>query len=239
VKLSIVVPAFNEERLIAGALKHLKAGIEVFERRGWSGELIVCDNNSTDGTAGIARAAGARVVFEPVNQIARARNSGARTATGDWLLFVDADSSPAGELFEEVLAVIEGGRCVGGGCTVRLPGAPPAVRAWVGGWNILSRLARWAAGSFLFCEAAAFRAVGGFSEALYAAEEIDLSRRLKRRHPDRKFAILHRHPLLTSGRKAELYTWREHAAFLLRVALSGGRSLHRREACGLWYDGRR
>jgi glycosyltransferase involved in cell wall biosynthesis len=41
---------------------------------GWSSELIVCDNNSSDRTAGIARAAGATVVFEPVNQISRARN---------------------------------------------------------------------------------------------------------------------------------------------------------------------
>ena len=238
-KLSIVVPAFNEERLLGLTLDHLQAGLRLHEGHGGSGELIVCDNNSTDRTAEIARAAGARVLFEPANQIARARNRGARAAGGDWLLFVDADCSPAPALFDELFSTISTGQCVGGGATIALPGAPRAVRAGVGAWNLLSRTARWAAGSFLFCEAAAFRAVGGFSEALYAAEEIDLSRRLKRRYPDRKFAILHRHPLLTSGRKTELYTWREHAAFLLRVALSGGRSLHRRESCGLWYDGRR
>jgi len=54
--------------------------------------MIVCDNNSTDRTAEIARAAGAIVVYEPVNQIARRRNCGAAAATGDWLIFVDADS---------------------------------------------------------------------------------------------------------------------------------------------------
>lgn len=97
----------------------------------------------------------------------------------------------------------------------------------------------WAAGSFLFCEAASFRAIGGFDEALYAAEEIDLSRRLKRRYPDRAFDILHRQPLVTSGRKAELYGPREHAAFLFRFVLSRGRSVQRRESCAIWYDGRR
>jgi glycosyltransferase involved in cell wall biosynthesis len=239
VKLSLVVPAFNEELLVAGTLNHLKAGVEVFERRGWSCELIVCDNNSTDRTAEIARAAGARVVFEPVNQIARARNSGARAAYGDWLLFVDADSSPSPELFEEVLAVIESRRCVGGGCTVTLAEAPLAVRAWVGGWNLLSRTVRWAAGSFLFCEAAAFRAIGGFSEQLYAAEEIDFSRRLKARFPEREFVILHCHPLATSARKAELYTWREHLAFMWKMLIAGRRTLRSREACSVWYDGRR
>ena len=98
---------------------------------------------------------------------------------------------------------------------------------------------RWAAGSFVFCEAAAFRAVGGFSEALYAAEEIDFSRRLKARFPEREFVILHRHPIVTSGRKAELYTWREHLAFLARMLTAGRRTLRSRDACSVWYDGRR
>ena len=94
VKISIVVPAFNEERLLGESLAQMKSAAGVFVRQGWEVELIVCDNNSTDRTAEIARAAGALVVFEPVNQIARARNRGAAAATGDWLIFVDADSHP-------------------------------------------------------------------------------------------------------------------------------------------------
>jgi GT2 family glycosyltransferase len=127
-------------------------------------------------------------------------------------------------------------RCVGGGCTVAMPQASVSVRAWVAAWNAVSRSARWAAGAFLFCQAAAFRAAGGFSEELFASEEIDLSRRLKRLG---RFVVLHRHPLMTSGRKAELYSWHEHAGFMLRCALSGGRNLRRRDACSIWYDGRR
>jgi glycosyltransferase involved in cell wall biosynthesis len=238
-KVSVVVPAFNEERLLPETLHHVRAGLESLRRMGFSGEVIVCDNNSTDRTTETARAAGALVVFEPVNQIARARNCGARAASGDWLLFVDADSSPAPELFLDMLEAIKTGRCVGGGATIALPGAAAAVRAWVGAWNALSRSARWAAGSFLFCDAAAFRTVSGFSEELYAAEEIDFSRRLKARIPDRRFVILHRHPLVTSGRKAELYTPREHLAFLWRMATRGRRTLRSREGCSVWYDGRR
>jgi len=235
-KLSVVVPAFNEERLLPRTLACLHAGLGVLAARGWSAELIVCDNNSTDRTAELARAAGARLVFEAVNQIARARNTGAGAASGDWLLFVDADSLPSVELMRDMLQVIQSGNCVGGGCTVAMPGATNSVRAWVAGWNTLSRIAGWAAGAFLFCDAAAFRALGGFSEKLFASEEIDLSRRLKRVG---RFVILHRHPLMTSGRKAELYSWHEHAQFLLRWALSGGRNLRRRDGCWIWYDGRR
>src|SRR5512134_4122720 len=100
-KISVGVPAFNEERLLTETLPNIRAAMDAFDRRGWASELIVCDNNSTDRTAEIARAAGARVVFEPVNQISRARNRGAAEAGGDWIFFVDADSLPSVELFSD------------------------------------------------------------------------------------------------------------------------------------------
>jgi len=238
VKLSVIVPAFNEERLLPATLASLK---EVLPALGCPWELIVCDNNSTDRTAEIARAAGANVVFEPVNQISRARNRGAAAATGEWLLFVDADSLPGKELLAETLEAIASGRCLAGGATVEFESRDLLVRFWLALWNATSRLMRWAAGSFIFCEAAAFRAVGGFSEALYAGEEIDFFRRLKRlaRRRGRGIVILHRHPLRTSDRKLRLYRWREHLRFLVKTFLTGGRTLRRREDCSVWYDGRR
>jgi glycosyltransferase involved in cell wall biosynthesis len=235
-KLSVVVPAFNEEKLLAATLEHLRRGMEVFAARGWASELIVCDNNSSDRTPEIARAAGARVVFEPVNQISRARNAGAAAASGDWLLFVDADSSPSPQLFADVLQQLESSKCIGGGATIAMPGTPLHVWLWTVAWNAFTRATSWAAGSFLFCDARVFAEVGGFSERLYAAEELDLSRRLKRRG---RFVILSRHPLATSDRKARLYSWREHALFLGKFVLRGARVLRRREECSIWYDGRR
>src|SRR5260221_5382938 len=64
-KISVVVPAFNEERLLPGSLSSIRAGMQGFDRLGWKSELIVCDNNSTDRTAEIAIAAGAAGVFQP------------------------------------------------------------------------------------------------------------------------------------------------------------------------------
>ena len=101
-RVSVIVPAFNEEQLLADSLAEIRKASAAFSLRGWTVELIVCDNNSTDRTAGIASAVGATVVFEPLNQIARARNTGAAAATGDWLLFVDADTHPSRELFGDV-----------------------------------------------------------------------------------------------------------------------------------------
>jgi glycosyltransferase involved in cell wall biosynthesis len=240
-KISVVVPAFNEERLLAGALDGIRQGTAAVDARGWESELIVCDNNSTDGTAELARVRGAQVVFEPFNQIARARNTGAAHARGDWLIFVDADSRPSRELFEDAAAAIASGRCVAGGSTVRLDTDRFAARFFVAFWNALSRVCKWGAGSFVFCEAAAFREIGGFSRTLYAGEEIDLFARLKRlaRTTGRTVVILHRHPLATSDRKLRLYSLREHWAFLLKLSFSAGRTLRDRDACFPWYDGRR
>jgi glycosyltransferase involved in cell wall biosynthesis len=240
VKISIVVPAYNEERLLGSSLAQMRAAAAAFAARGWDVELIVCDNNSTDRTADIARAAGATVVFEPVNQIARSRNRGAAAATGDWLVFVDADSHPPPELFADVAEQIQSGRCLAGGSTVRLDS-----RHWLSElvntfWNFLSRRGRLLAGSFIFCETAAFRQIGGFSDKLFAGEELELTGRLKKlaRETGRRLVILHRHPLVTSARKLRLYSFREYLRLLLRAGFNR-RTLADREACHMWYDGRR
>jgi glycosyltransferase involved in cell wall biosynthesis len=240
-KVSVVVPAYNEESGLAATLRRIREAMTAFDVYGWSSELIVCDNHSTDRTAAIAVDEGAAVVFEPINQISRARNAGAARATGDWLVFVDADSHPSRELFLDMARAIDRGRCLAGGSTVRLDISQPAATLIVHLWNGISRVMRWAAGSFLFCETAAFRELGGFSLELYAAEEIDLSRRLKQlgRRTGRSVVILRRHPILTSGRKARLYTPREGLTFMIRTIMQRGRTLRSADECYQWYDGRR
>ncbi len=241
VKISVVVPAFNEEKLLGQSLAQIQAAATAFTARGWRFELVVCDNNSTDKTSEIASAAGAKVVFEPFNQIGRARNSGAAAATGDWLVFVDADSHPSAELFADVAAQIVTGKCLAGGSTVKLDR-----KLFVAGlvtelWNRTSRWKKWLAGSFIFVEAEAFRKMGGFNPEIFAAEELELSQRLQKiaREQKKKIVVLHRHPLVTSARKMKLYTPRELLSFFLRSIFSHRRTMRSREATYIWYDGRR
>jgi glycosyltransferase involved in cell wall biosynthesis len=241
VRISIVVPAFNEERLLSATLSSITAAASVFTRRGWETELIVCDNNSTDRTAEVARAGGATVVFEPVNQIGRARNRGAAAASGNWLIFVDADSHPGADLFDDVAREMESGRTVAGGSTVRLDQHYRVGSLIAALWNGVSRTFRLLAGSFIFCDAAVFRSLGGFNEELFASEEIELSKRLKQvaRDKGKRLVILHEHPIVTSGRKLKLYTPREHVWFLAKTIFGFGFTLKSRAACHTWYDGRR
>lgn len=240
-KISIVVPAFNEEKLLAKSLAAIKAACASFQARDWDWEIVVCDNNSSDRTAEIAREAGATVVFEPINQISRARNRGASGATGDWMIFVDADSFPSAELFEATARRIASGQCAGGGCLVRLDERIPTLMFAVAIWNTVSRLRRWAAGSYVFSRADLFRASGGFSHELFASEELDFSNRLKRAAKERglQFMIITEERLVTSSRKVHLYGHRAHLRFLFKAMLAPRQTVMSREKCVLWYDGRR
>jgi len=81
---SIIIPAYNEEDWLSRTLSALDEAMGTLSLRG---EVIVVDNNSSDRTPQIARQHNARVVFEPVNQISRARNTGARAAKGRYFIF--------------------------------------------------------------------------------------------------------------------------------------------------------
>lgn len=239
--LSIIIPAFNEERLIEYCLQSISASIAANDRPGFTSEIIVVDNNSTDNTAELARRAGAQVVFEPINQIGRARNTGAAVAAGDWLLFVDADSILNSGLLADILRLIKDGKSVGCGSTVKMHGLPWWAHWMLQLWTRISILCRWAAGALVVCRSDAFRDVGGFNQELYAADEIGLSQQLKKwgRRRDLQFIILTRHPLETSSRKVQLYSAQEMAGQILRVILHPRRSLQDRTQLPIWYDGRR
>ncbi|MBN1868501.1 glycosyltransferase [Candidatus Sumerlaeota bacterium] len=241
--LSVVIPAFNEEKLLGACLDSVREACGALERGGdFEWEIVVCDNNSTDATAPIARERGARVVFEPHNQIARARNRGAEAARGDWLFFIDADSVLSENLLRDIVETARRGDTVGGGATVRFnDDASDLVRRTVRGWNWISRTFRWAAGSSVWCRTDAFRAIGGFSEEFYISEEIDFSKRLKRYARARKerFVILTAHSVVTSDRKLPLYGMKTHLSFLFHATMRPRRTLRDPKRCQMWYDGRR
>ena len=203
-QLSIVIPAYNESAMLTHTLGQLQQALQTtIGPAGW--ELIVCDNNSTDDTAEIARTRGATVVCESHRQISRARNRGASVANGEWLLFLDADSYPPPALLSELLALLPDNQCIGGGSTVTVTGGTLFNKLRLERLNPLFRLFNWSGGAFLFCRRDTFATLGGFSTDLYAFEEIDFVIRLKRlgRRRGRRFVVLHRHPVITSGRRGE------------------------------------
>ncbi|HNQ77035.1 MAG TPA: glycosyltransferase [Acidobacteriota bacterium] len=232
--ISVLMPAYNEEELIGRAIGSVR---ESFASAGQdSYEIVVCDNNSTDCTAKIASEMGAKVVPEPHNQIARARNTAAKAASGEWLIFIDADTSLNSGVLMEALDHILSGNVCGGGARMEFDGDIGKIgRFMCRLWNRLSKTFKLAAGAFIFCSAEAFRATGGFSESFYVSEEVWFSLKLGRwgRKRGKEFAVIWERPVITSARKIEWYgPWRVLLQFLLFLVPG---AINTRLAARHWY----
>jgi glycosyltransferase involved in cell wall biosynthesis len=230
--VSFVVPAHNEERLLGTALDAIHAAARDIAQ---PYEIVVANDASTDATAAVARAHGARVVDCDHRQIARVRNTGARASTGEILIFVDADTLISSTLVRASLTALANG-AVGGGATVRIEGPQP----WWGPLILFAvvesmRLMRWAPGCYVFCTRAAFETAGGFDERLFVAEEIALSRALQRVG---RFVIL-RERVLTSGRKMRTHSGWDLVRLLTSFVRHGPALLRSRDRLSLWYGDRR
>jgi glycosyltransferase involved in cell wall biosynthesis len=99
--VSVVIPALNEAENIGAVVRELPWGLIL--------ECVVADNGSTDATAAEASAAGARVVAVPNRGYGRACASGAATARGDVLVFMDGDGSDVPGEMGDLLAPIMAG----------------------------------------------------------------------------------------------------------------------------------
>src|SRR5437764_1663882 len=81
--ISIVMPCLNEEQSIARCIAWAQEGLA---RTGLPGEIIVTDNGSTDRSAEIARAAGARVAYQPLRGYGNAYHKALAPATGTYIV---------------------------------------------------------------------------------------------------------------------------------------------------------
>lgn len=230
--VSFIVPAHNEERLLGATLESIHVAAA---RCACPYELIVVDDASTDATAAIAAGHNARVVAVNLRHIAAVRNAGAAAATGDYFVFVDADTLVNESVVRAAVRALDQG-AVGGGAKVEWEGQLP-VWARIVEAVILSsmRLARLAAGCFFFATREAFAAAGGFEEQVYASEELFLSRALKRHG---RFVILSE-SVTTSGRKFRTYTTRELLIMIRGLGWRPWRAIRRRDRLALWYGERR
>lgn len=235
VDYSIIIPAYNEEEYLPKTLAALKEAMpKVVDLRG---EIIVVDNNSSDRTAAIARAQGVKVIFESINQISRARNAGAKEAQGRYLIFVDADTVIPAELLHQAINNLESKKIIGGGACVAgdIP-LQTSMQFLLNFWNFISIQTNNAAGSFIYCHRDAFEEIGGFSEAVYASEEIWLSRDLKKlgKKRNQRFCIIKQPSVITSMRKMQWYSPLRIYLYVLLLAVFPF-TVRIKSLCTMWY----
>lgn len=213
--LSVIIPAYNEERLLPRLLTSIAAA-----RRNDEVQVIVANNASTDRTADVAREHGATVVDVPERGIAAARNAGVRAATAPIVAFVDADSHLHPESFVAVLSAMEDRACIGGSTGV-------TVEAWSIPLRILQAMTfpfrRIGIDSGLvFCRREDFDALHGYDPGRMVGEDIDFLLRLRRRgaRSGQRMRRLHGVETITSTRKFDAHGhWRFLGTMVKAAAL--------------------
>ena len=234
-RYSLIIPAYNEARLLGRLLDSVDAARATYGR-GDAVEVIVADNASTDRTAVIAAMRGSRVIAVERRVIAAARNAGARAARGEFLAFVDADAQVHPGTFVEIDRAL----------------ADPRVLAGATG----ARLERWSIGiaftyamivpivfvtgmdtGVTFCRKEDFEAIGGYDESRLVAEDVAFLWALRRLGQTRgqRLARVTRAKIVASMRKFDEFgDWH-----FFSVAIEALRHLMRRDltrfTASYWY----
>jgi rSAM/selenodomain-associated transferase 2 len=165
--ISVVIPALDEEASIARCIRSVAAEAEV----------IVVDGCSCDRTREVAESEGARVFSCPPSRGAQLR-VGARQATGDWLLFLHADTWLERGWAEEVREL--GRYVVGGAFRLAIEAQGPGYRLVEAAVALRSRLFALPYGDqALFVRRPAYDRMGGIA-ALPLMEDVDFVRRLRK-----------------------------------------------------------
>lgn len=178
--VSVVMPAYNEE-------KYILKSLEAFCNQTFTNfELIVADNNSTDNTAQIARDFGAIVVTAKEKGVGHARQAGFTKAKGEIIASTDSDTMVPPDWLEKIAKKFsEDKEMIAYGGMIRLYSGPWTAkfaarylhvifiyfdRIMSGGWNLI--------GSNMAIRRDAFLKTGGFKVTLTMGEDIDLSAKL-------------------------------------------------------------
>lgn len=206
IRISLVIPAYNEERYLPRLLDSVEVARERW-RNGPDGlELIVSDNLSTDNTAVVAEKRGCRVVQVEERRIASVRNGGAALAKGDVLCFVDADSEIHPETFNGIEDALATGRFVAGATGVRMERWSIGIAVTYAIFMPMVWLTRMDTG-VVFCRRENFVTIGGYDERRFFAEDVQLLWDLRKlgRKRGQKLTRLRSFKALGSTRKFDLH----------------------------------
>jgi glycosyltransferase involved in cell wall biosynthesis len=236
-KFSIIIPARNEEKLIGKCLDSIKVASEPYSSQV---EIIVCINRCTDKTEEIARSYGAKIVYDDSKNLAKIRNTAAKSATGEILVTIDADSRMSSNMLTEIEQKLRSGKYIGGGVPIRLDRLSLGlILSAVFLLIPLTLCYRISAGLF-WCERKDFEAVGGFNEQWLSAEDIEFARRLKKYGitKNKKYKTLWKTYIYTSMRKFDKFgDWimLRHPIIMLEIL----RGKHHELADEYFYDFKR
>lgn len=171
--ISIIVPTLNEEKYLPKLLKSIK------DQTSTPKEIIVADAHSTDKTREVAQSFGCKVIDGGLPS--KGRNEGAKVATGDILLFLDADVILPNNFLEETVKKIKNKKLDAVTCFF-IPLSKSRfdhISHWVVNlyFYITQKFYPHAQGYCIFAQKSIFEKLGGFDETVLVAEDHDFAKR--------------------------------------------------------------
>ena len=176
--LSFVIPVRNSAHLLGPCLDAInaqKAGDVPYE-------IIVLDNGSTDESAAVAEAAGARVLVLPDDNVSQLRNRGVSEATADLIAFVDADNEISSGWCTAVAEIMRNPEVAATGTAYSAPDDGTWVTRtgdYMRGHTEGSIKTDWLAAGNLVIRKPVFESLGGFDTTLETCEDVDLCARIR------------------------------------------------------------
>lgn len=197
-KLSIIIPAYNEEDYIADTIKSIQNAQHAVEY-----EILVACNGCTDNTVDIVKQLEVTAVICPVKGAAEASNYVAKEhAKGGVFVFLDADTVVSKNLFLEIAQAVKGGS-IGGRTVVKWEGNNIFARSS----SLVSYVHKYKWGGFCFVTKDIFEKVGGYKEGFIYGFDFDLGQRVTK---EGKVSFLRKAYVVTSARRFRKEGWLKH-----------------------------
>lgn len=185
-KISLVIPAYNEEKYIEATLEAIEVAIRSYEKKiNEKIEVILVNNNSTDNTAKIAKQYGCKIINFKRHNIGAVRNAGAKSAEGEFIAFIDADSIISDNSLVNIHKNLQKEEVFGGGARTR-PDRP--INVFKSFYGIIDILFEFIVTeclfhifhTFIYLRKEDFEKMNGFDESWFAFEDGQFFNRMKK-----------------------------------------------------------
>ncbi|WP_445477246.1 glycosyltransferase [Lysinibacillus irui] len=200
IKISIIIPAHNEEKYIGKCLESISRASKLFKNQI---EIIVVLNRCTDRTEEIAKSYDCIIVKNNDKNLSKIRNAGVEIARGEMIVTIDADTQMNEHVLSKAQENLISGKYIGGGVTGKFErmslGIFISTLLLIG--PLLFKYGAISVGIF-WCYKKDFQAINGFNENMLMAEDADFAKRLKEwgKKNGKKYGTI-QNGMLTSTRK--------------------------------------
>lgn len=174
--ISFIVPCLNEERHIGRLIESIENEVQNIKY-----ELIIVDNGSTDKTIDIIKNTNAILIIDKTKNIGGLRNIGVDSANGEYLVFLDADTTVTNAWNNEIIHVLEEMKnskiITGSRCSISL--TPGFIEKYWFEPMVNESVSNYINSAHLVVRKADFIDIGGFSQSLVTAEDYEFCERAR------------------------------------------------------------